>query len=124
MEVISLFKKLPGRLIREENLSVYVAAMAFVDSRIVELSSLIATNTASIHSYLALHNLSFPSFDTNAPLKLALPEDLENARSIVLDATLELRELMLGPREMFHNNGVSSVIRSHEYLRMSANSIV
>lgn len=71
-------------------------------SRIVELSQRIAVNTAKVHDYLAAHNLPDPSFEVDAPLVSVVPQantDLAKARHEVINDTLELRQLMLGPRE-------------------------
>lgn len=71
-------------------------------SRIVELSQRIAANTAKLDSYLASHGLATPSFDENGPLDTLVPKDeleVESARVAIIDDTLELRRLALGPRE-------------------------
>ncbi|KUI71834.1 6-hydroxytryprostatin B O-methyltransferase [Cytospora mali] len=71
-------------------------------SRIVELSQRIAVNTAKVHDYLACHNLPEPSFALDASLVSIIPEantDLVKARQEVINDTLELRQLMLGPKE-------------------------
>ncbi|KUI56382.1 6-hydroxytryprostatin B O-methyltransferase [Cytospora mali] len=71
-------------------------------SRIVELSQRIAVYTATVHDYLASHNLPEPSFALDAPLVSVIPQanaDLVKARQEVINDTLELRQLMLGPKE-------------------------
>ncbi|KAI1801108.1 S-adenosyl-L-methionine-dependent methyltransferase [Daldinia bambusicola] len=71
-------------------------------SRIVELATRITTNTAKINDYLLSHNLPPPSFEVDGPLDTLIPKDeieVESARVAVIDDTLELRRLALGPRE-------------------------
>lgn len=72
------------------------------NSRIIELSQRIAVNTAKLHDYLAANNLPEPSFALDAPLSSVIPQantDLVKARQDVINDTLELRQLILGPRE-------------------------
>ncbi|KAI1380114.1 hypothetical protein F4677DRAFT_405889 [Hypoxylon crocopeplum] len=72
------------------------------DSRILELSVRIATNTAKVNDYLATNNLPQPSFDLNAPSQSLIPfseSEVAAARQTVLHDCVELRDLMLGPRE-------------------------
>ncbi|KAI1391008.1 S-adenosyl-L-methionine-dependent methyltransferase [Hypoxylon trugodes] len=71
-------------------------------SRIIELSTNIAANSAKIHDYLVTHGLPTLSFDINAPSSSIIPKDavdIESARVSIIDDTLELRRLALGPRE-------------------------
>lgn len=71
-------------------------------SRIVELSASIADNTAKVDAYLTANDLPTPSFDVNAPLQSMIPKtevEIEAARVAIIDDTLELRRLMLGPRD-------------------------
>ncbi|KAJ3570315.1 hypothetical protein NPX13_g5772 [Xylaria arbuscula] len=71
-------------------------------SRIVELATRIATNTAKINEYLLSHNLPTPSFEVDGPRDTLIPKtetEIESARVAVIDDTLELRRLTLGPRE-------------------------
>ncbi|KAI1345901.1 S-adenosyl-L-methionine-dependent methyltransferase [Xylaria sp. FL0043] len=71
--------------------------------RIVELAQRIATNTAKVSEYLTANDLPQPSFDLDTPPngpvpKDAAPEIIELHQS-VLDDTVELQHLMLGPRD-------------------------
>lgn len=71
-------------------------------SRIVELSSRIAANTAKLNEYLVAHDLPTPSFDVDAPLDTLVPKaelEAEAARVAIIDDTQELRRLALGPRD-------------------------
>ncbi|KAI1505341.1 hypothetical protein F5X99DRAFT_405240 [Biscogniauxia marginata] len=71
-------------------------------SRIAELAARIAANTTKVDDYLATHSLPTPSFDVNAPLQSQIPNaelDIVAARQAVIQDTLKLRQLMLGPRE-------------------------
>ncbi|KAF2236496.1 putative O-methyltransferase [Viridothelium virens] len=68
-------------------------------SRIVELSSIVASNTLKLDQYFASAGVPTPSFDIDAPVNIPLPPDLESLRESILDASTELNELLLGPRE-------------------------
>lgn len=71
-------------------------------TRISELSARIAANTAKVDDYLSSQSLPTPSFDEHANLQSPIPNDesdIEAARQAVIEDTLELRQLMLGPRE-------------------------
>jgi hypothetical protein len=71
-------------------------------SRIAELSARIAANTAEVDDFLAAQSLATPSFDADAPLDLFPPSTEARvlaARQAIIQDTLELRQLMLGPRE-------------------------
>lgn len=68
---------------------------------IAELATIISTNTAIITEYLSNHGLAQPSFDVIAPSQWHTPTDaphVEAARSAVIDATLMLHDLILGPK--------------------------
>lgn len=69
-------------------------------SRILQLSKIIGTNTEKIDTYLHERELPQPSFEENGPLK-ALPEgsppELEQARIDVVEASIELQQLLQGP---------------------------
>ncbi|KAK4210885.1 S-adenosyl-L-methionine-dependent methyltransferase [Rhypophila decipiens] len=72
-------------------------------SRIVQLSNRIATNTAKFDAYLGENSIPTPSFsakyDQPSPLPTTAPPEILAARKAILQDTLELRQLMLGPRE-------------------------
>lgn len=67
-------------------------------SSIQELSNIIATNSRLVDEYLTKNGISHPSFDYDAPITLNFPKNTENARTEVLEATLELHELLLGAK--------------------------
>lgn len=69
-------------------------------SRIAQLAYIFEVHTSKVDSYLASNNLSSPSFDVSCPLKLAMPQEIENSRDAVLEASDELTALMLGPVEL------------------------
>ncbi|KAI1364913.1 S-adenosyl-L-methionine-dependent methyltransferase [Xylaria arbuscula] len=55
-----------------------------------------------INEYLLSHNLPTPSFEVDGPLDMFIPKtetEIESARVAVIDDTLELRRLTLGPRD-------------------------
>lgn len=66
-------------------------------TRILELSSSIATNVAKIHYFNEEHGLATQSFDPCAPPKYNYPPDIEDARQQALHATDELHALLAGP---------------------------
>jgi hypothetical protein len=69
---------------------------------ILELASIISSNTSKINDFIQAENLSQPSFDADAPKNSVIPADnheLEAARGAVIDATLMLHDLILGPKE-------------------------
>lgn len=71
-------------------------------TRIAELTAIISENTQKVDQYFAANNLSPLSFDCDAPLDFPVPssnKDIQHARRIVVNATQELHDLMVGPRE-------------------------
>lgn len=70
-------------------------------NRIVELAASISQNVAKIDSYLKSNGLSDPSFDIDSPFINSFPEEIGAIRDAVLEANLELSELLLGPKETF-----------------------
>ena len=84
-------------------------------SRIAELACIIASKTAQIDGFLAMNDLP-PPFDNEAPLDLHLPQDLEAARNLVIDASTELKELLLGPKELLLSHVVGlALMRESRY---------
>lgn len=82
-------------------------------SRIIELSSRIAANTAKLNDYLVAHDLPTPSFAENGPRDTLVPKyelEVESARVAIIDDTLELRRLSLGPREFLMSHTVSHTV--------------
>ncbi len=75
-------------------------------TRIAELSSLIADNTAKIDAYLASNGASTPSFDATTPSHVLLNSNIAGPRQIVLEATDELHALVLGPVGVLANPSV------------------
>ncbi|XXH02516.1 hypothetical protein Hte_008892 [Hypoxylon texense] len=76
--------------------------MASTD-RIIELSSLIAKETAVINDFLVQNQLPTPSLDAHALKSIPIPEDateVQAARSAVIEACSELKALMTGPKEL------------------------
>ncbi|KAI4595113.1 hypothetical protein KJ359_007088 [Pestalotiopsis sp. 9143b] len=84
--------------------------------RIVELSARIADNTAKVNEYLNAHHLPTPSFDVSAPLQSMIPNtevEIEAARVAIIDDTLELRRLMLGPRDYLMTFTSNELLSQH-----------
>lgn len=79
-------------------------------SRIAELASIIAENTAIVDKYLTVNNLPKPSFDADGPAAVPIsPDDVDvlAAHDKVVSSTLELHNLMKGPAEVLMGIGVS-----------------
>lgn len=66
-------------------------------TRVAELATRIQQGTSRIDEYLQKKHLPAPSFDEDGPVELGLPSDLDNTRIEVIDASLELHQLLLGP---------------------------
>lgn len=79
-------------------------------SRIAELASAVAQHTQLVDNYLAENNLPQPSFDADGPVDLGLPADIEQSRIAALQASKELNDLLLGPRELVFDLQVSTYI--------------
>ncbi|KAI1264672.1 S-adenosyl-L-methionine-dependent methyltransferase [Xylariaceae sp. FL1019] len=82
------------------------------DSRITELSTLIAQKTALINEFFVQNNLPTPSLSTDATPRLPIPDeahDIHNARTAVIEACSELKALLLGPRELLKFNWTAYV---------------
>jgi hypothetical protein len=77
-------------------------------TRMQELADIIASHTNKIDQFLLSANKPTPSFDINASKTIDLPEDLEHSRVLVLEATIELNELLLGPKELLLSKVVST----------------
>ncbi|KAF2707636.1 S-adenosyl-L-methionine-dependent methyltransferase [Pleomassaria siparia CBS 279.74] len=73
-------------------------------SKIVELSSSIATNTKLVDDYLSENGLPTPSFDASYPPDLPLPPHITQAKQTVLEAMDELEALLLGPMPKIFND--------------------
>lgn len=72
-------------------------------SRIAELSAIISTNTAKVDEYLKSHSLPSPSFGEDHPADLGIPPDaveIDNARNVALEASIELQDLLQGPASL------------------------
>ena len=69
-------------------------------NRVAELATIIAEKTKLVDDYLTHNELPTPSLKVGAPGKLPIPEtanEVEEARMTVIEATTELKALMLGP---------------------------
>jgi hypothetical protein len=75
-------------------------------TRIQELATLISTNTEKINQHLISTNQPTPSFDAGSP-DLDLPHDVQALRELVIEASSELQELLMGPKELLMSNSVS-----------------
>lgn len=70
-------------------------------SRIAELASIIASNTAEIDEYLSSRGLPTPSFDADVAPRFLDEKPIAACRQAILEATDELHSLMLGPIGIF-----------------------
>lgn len=71
--------------------------------RINELAALITKNTAIVDQHLESKNLSTPSLGLEAPRKIPIAPnapEIERARVAVIEATAELKAIMMGPSEL------------------------
>ena len=67
-------------------------------SRITELAALVQANTAKVDGYLRERDLPFPSFDEDGPVDFKIESDeIQKARTVAMEASLELYDLLLGP---------------------------
>ena len=71
-------------------------------SRIVQLAQIIASSTSLIDDHLRANSLPQPSFEINGPVEPIQKSDekIENARTDVVAATIELRQLLEGPTKL------------------------
>lgn len=83
--------------------------MASSQSRIAELAATVATHTDRVDSYLSKEGLPHPSFEANGPGDLKLPPEIEQSRSMVIEASQELNDLLQGPRNLLFNHEVSAI---------------
>lgn len=71
-------------------------------SRIVELTDIIAKNTKIVDDFLNAEGKPALSFAVDGPSDFPVPSsntDIQHARRVVVNATQELHDLMVGPRE-------------------------
>lgn len=67
-------------------------------SRIAELAALVQSNTDLVDRYLREHDLPSPSFEENGPVDFGIAlQEIQDARNVAIDASMELHELLLGP---------------------------
>ncbi|KAF2464342.1 putative O-methyltransferase [Lindgomyces ingoldianus] len=69
------------------------------NSRIVQLAQMIATRTSVLDEHIQNNNLSQPAFEPGSPtepIQQTTPE-IEKARTDVIEAAIELRQLLEGP---------------------------
>lgn len=68
-------------------------------SRIIRLAQLISSQTSLIDQHLRDNNLPEPSFDPDGPTEPIQNEtpNIQKAKTDVIEATIELRQLLEGP---------------------------
>lgn len=68
---------------------------------LVSLALKIANQTKIVDNYLQTSGNLYPTFEADGPTSFPkLPDEVQQARQNVLEATMELRDLMMGPAEM------------------------
>ena len=78
-------------------------------SRILELAETISKYSSTIHQFLDENNLPFPSFLADGTT--GIPTELSEAQDAIIDATTELRDLLVPPRtNLYHYGAVSSTL--------------
>ncbi|MCJ1314135.1 hypothetical protein MMC25_007815 [Agyrium rufum] len=82
-------------------------------NRIVQLSTLIAEKTKLIDKFLTAQNLPTPSFEVDQPstppYTAETAPEIEAARISIVEATAELRALMLGPQASLRINYTENI---------------
>ena len=79
-------------------------------SRIAELAEIIAANTSIVDKYFSDHDIPTPSFGLDAPLHINIApheKEVAKARYAVLDATMELNQLLTGHAALIWQSSVS-----------------
>jgi hypothetical protein len=74
-------------------------------NRIIELSTLIARETAKLNDFFVQNSLPTPSLEADALWSLPIPEGathLETSRLAVISACSELEALITGPKALLH----------------------
>lgn len=67
-------------------------------TRIAELAARIQKNTLKVDEYMRLNGLPSPTFDEDGPVDFKIhSREVQEARVIAIDSTLELHQLLLGP---------------------------
>ena len=71
-------------------------------SRIIQLAQLISSQTSLIGQHLQNNNLPEPSFNQDGPTEPIQNEtpDIQKAKTDVIEATIELRQLLEGPMKL------------------------
>ena len=70
-----------------------------MDSQIVKLAKQILANVNDVDGYLGSSNLAQPSFDVNGPADFTIKSaKVEASRISAIEATMELQDLLLGPK--------------------------
>ena len=67
-------------------------------TRIAELAVRIKENTFKVDEYMRCNGLPSPTFDEDGPVDFKIQSrEIQEARAIAIDSTLELHQLLLGP---------------------------
>lgn len=86
-------------------------------SSIVELASIISSNTSQVDDYLSTHGLPPLSFEPNDESQQhTLPDSIQAAQNAVLEATDELHAHMLGPSGILRQQMVCLLERERFHL--------
>lgn len=77
-----------------------------MSSRMVELATTIAQETARLEEHHSKQGLEPPSFEQHASTLSSLPAHMQASRMHVIQATTELKELLMDPFELIMNHFV------------------
>ncbi|EGE05489.1 cercosporin toxin biosynthesis protein [Trichophyton equinum CBS 127.97] len=69
-------------------------------SRIAQLAQLISSGITAIDAHLGDNGLPMPSFDPDSPVQAVTQDDMVRVKNEVLEATIELRQLLEGPMNL------------------------
>ena len=71
--------------------------VAVPSSQLSFLAAAIAENTAKYNIWLSSQGIASPSFDEGIPEGSRLPQEISEAREMIIEHTAELQALVLGP---------------------------
>lgn len=90
----------PNRLTGQVFLQWNHTARGRQSSHLASLAATISEATKTLDRYLKANGLPHPGFEVDSPLSFpSLPEDMKQARAVIMQATKELGDLVTGPRE-------------------------
>lgn len=88
----------------------YITRSKMANSRIQELSDIIAISVTKIQQGFTERNLPLPSFDEDSPT--TFPLELIGAQDAVIDASSELQDLLMDPMASIQGHGGVRILPS------------